>query len=133
MNRKRYLLPLLVGGAEAGTILGVDQLRHGSVRWAGTAFLVALALVGCGVWNSVHTREYARTKFPPTRPPTSWIVAFVGIGALSLVFGAYLVLNALNVGIALAVWRGVGGVWMLFISSALSIGCYHLWRDVPSR
>ena len=71
--------------------------------------------------------------FPDTRPPPSWTVCFVGVGIASLAFGAYLTVDAANGGVVYAVWRIVGGLWFLSISSALSLACYHVWRDVPGR
>jgi hypothetical protein len=133
MGRKRYLLALLVAVAEAGVIFGVDGLLRGSTTSALSGFAIALAFSAAGYGTSMHTRAYAKSMFPDARPPTSWVVTFVGVGLLSLVVGALLVLDAPDGGIAHAVWRALGGIWFLAISSALAIGCYHLWREVPRR
>lgn len=133
MGRKRYLLVLFVAVAEAGVIFGVGGLLRSSTTSAWSGLAIASAFSAAAYGTSMHTRAYAKSMFPDARPPTSLVVTFVGVGILSLVVGALLVLDAPDGGIAHAVWRAFGGIWFLAISSALAIGCYHLWQDVPGR
>ncbi len=133
MDRKRYLLALLVAGVEAGMILGVKGLLLDSNALALSGCAMAIVFLIASVWDSVHTRAYALTIFPKTRPPLSWTTSFMVIGIGCVVFGTYLLVDAFGVGIALAAWRIAGSAVFLYIGSALGLACYHLWRNVPGR
>lgn len=113
MDKKRYLLALLVAGAEGGAIFGGAEILRGSVSSAAGGFAVALVSSLSAYWNSIHTRAHARTMFPKARPPSSWIVSFVCIGILSFVVGTFFILDASDGGgIVHTILRTVEALWV---------------------
>ena len=133
MGRRRYLLALLVALGEGAIIVGIDSVVRQRWMIAGACLALSAVFFAASVGGSAATRDYARTMFPNARPPVSWTVSFIVLGLLSLIGGAYFLLAATREDGVRIVTGPALGLLLLFVSSFLSIGCYHLWRDVPKN
>ena len=131
MDKLRYLLALLMAGVEASVIFVLSDLE-GGLSTVGVAGLVSVPVLLVGMLAvSRFSLGHARTMFPTVRPSLGFCSVLAGVGVVTLVGGAYCVLDALGSGPVHALLRIGSGVWLLFISSAISIAGFHLWRDVP--
>lgn len=133
VGSRRYLLVVDAAIAEVGLVLGLDASVNG--RWGAAAAGSALALsaAASSMWLSFETRESSRKLYPlpVVRPPLSWSVSFVLIAVTSLAIGAYCLIDMPGRGPADAARRLLLALLLLSVGSFFSIGCFHLWRDVP--
>jgi hypothetical protein len=131
LSKRRYLMTMLVAILEGATVAGLDKSAHREWTAAAIATAIGVSALLCSILISHSTKDAVQGKFPKVPPPPSWTASLVLTAIASLILGAILVVDASqSSGARVATGFGLG-LLLLFVSSFLTIGCYHLWKDVP--
>lgn len=131
LGRKRYTLVLFITVAEGAAVVSILLLMQGTLLEAMAACCVAIASAAGSGFLSARTREYAKGMYPKSRPPLSWTLSFVVTGTGGLVLAIFLLGDAFDKGSLHFAQRVSFAFLLLYLSSFLQLGLYHLARDVP--